>query len=95
MGRSVQRKGDANTKGGIILSGVNSVLVNGRPIAVPGARVSPHRPCPRPFSHCIASTTKIGSSSSVRAAGQPILLTGGQDSCKDQRRGGSSDVKAV
>jgi uncharacterized Zn-binding protein involved in type VI secretion len=95
MGRSVQRKGDANTFGGIILSGGGSVKVNGRDIAVPGARVTPHPPCPVKKEHCIASTTQKGASTSVRAGGKPILLTGGQDSCKDQRRGGSADVKAV
>ena len=47
MGRPVQRQGDANTKGGTINGGVNSVLVNGKPIAVAGLNVFPHLPCPK------------------------------------------------
>lgn len=93
MGKPVQRQGDANTKGGTINGGVNSVLVNGKPIAVAGLNVSPHLPCPIVKSHCIATTT--ATSKTVRAGGKPIVLTGGKDTCGDVRAGGSPDVRAV
>ena len=38
----VQRVGDPNSAGGIIITGVPSVLVNFRPIAVLGSKVGPH-----------------------------------------------------
>lgn len=90
MGRSVQRAGDSNTAGGIALGGVGSVRVNGRPIAVPGMRVTPHKGHPKG-----SNTTKINAANSVRAGGKPVVLAGGVDACKHQRRGGSPDVKAV
>ena len=93
MGRPVQRQGDANTKGGTINGGVNSVLVNGKPIAVAGLNVFPHLPCPKGKSHCIATTT--ATSKTVRAGGKPIVLTGGKDTCGDARAGGSPNVKAA
>lgn len=90
MGRSVQRAGDANSAGGIALGGVSSVRVNGRPIAVPGMRVTPH-----PKHKKGSKTTKINAATTVRAAGKPVVLTGGVDACKHPRRGGSPNVKAV
>lgn len=89
----MQRQGDVNSKGGTINGGVGSVLVNGRPIAVAGLSVSPHLPCPKGASHCVAKTT-IGSKT-VRAEGKPVVLTGAKDSCGDPRVGGSPNVRAV
>ena len=91
---AVQREGDFNAGGGIIVGGgVTSVLINGRPAATPGLLVTPHIPCgPKAPQHCIAFTT--GGSSSVRVAGKPLLRTGDKDSCKHGRIGGSSNVKA-
>lgn len=94
-GKPVQRQGDFNSKGGIALGGVNSVKVNGRNIAVAGMTVTPHPPCPKRFLHCVAKTTVIGASSTVRAEGKRVILTGGTDSCTDSRKGGSPNVKAV
>lgn len=95
MGRSVQRKGDANGAGGVITGGVSSVRVNGRPIATVGLGVSPHPCCGRPgcSKHCSAKTS--GGSSSVRANGRPVSLTGNSDSCGHSRAGGSPDVRAA
>lgn len=93
---AVQRQGDANGAGGVIRSGVGSVLVNGRPIATIGLGVTPHpccgvRGCPP--VHCNAKTT--GGSRTVRVNGRPVALTGNKDSCGHARSGGSSNVKAV
>lgn len=92
----VQRRGDANTLGGVIVGGDTSVLVNGRPIAVPDLSVTSHYPCGKPNcgdcrKHCNA-TTKVSGSRSVRASGKPIIVTGDSDTCTCQRTGGSTDV---
>ena len=47
MGKAVQRVGDRNTAGGVILNGDDSVLINGRAVAIRGASVSPHPCCGR------------------------------------------------
>lgn len=91
---AVQRQGDANSKGGIITTGIGSVRVNGRPIAVAGSAVTPHPPCSKKApQHCKAKTS--GGAGSVRVNGRPVLLTGNKDTCGDARAGGSPDVKAV
>jgi uncharacterized Zn-binding protein involved in type VI secretion len=59
MGQAVQRVGDQNTVGGVIQNGDNTVLVNGRAVAVRGASVSPHPCCGQkdcPPTHCNAKT---------------------------------------
>lgn len=93
---AVQRQGDPNGAGGVITSGISSVLVNGRPIATIGMGVSPHPCCGQKYCppiHCAASTS--GGSSSVRASGRPISLTGNGDTCGHSRSGGSPNVRAV
>ena len=90
---AVQRQGDPNSAGGIITSGVNSVLVNGRPIAVRGLSVSPHPCCGQrgcPPTHCAAKTT---SNTTVFAGGRPVVVTGGIDSCSHIRVAGSNNVR--
>jgi uncharacterized Zn-binding protein involved in type VI secretion len=57
---AVQRVGDQNNAGGVILNGDSSVLVNGRAIAIQGASVSAHPCCGQrgcPPTHCSATTT--------------------------------------
>lgn len=93
---AVQRMGDPNSAGGIIISGVGSVLVNGRPIATIGLGVTPHPCCGAsgcPPVHCSAITA--GGASTVFAAGRPVSLTGNSDICGHSRSGGSSNVRAV
>jgi uncharacterized Zn-binding protein involved in type VI secretion len=93
---SVQRQGDANSAGGVIKAGVNSVRVNGRPIATVGLSVTPHPCCGKkgcPPVHCFAKTS-IGAGT-VRVNGRPVALTGNKDTCGHARSGGSPNVKAV
>ena len=90
---AVQRKGDANSGGGLITSGISSVLVNGRPIATVGMGVTPHPPCPKNKLHCAALTT--GGSASVRVNGRPVSLASNKDTCGHSRSGGSPNVRAV
>jgi len=86
----VQRVGDANSAGGVILIGDPTVLVNGRPVATVGATVSPHPPCPKPATHCAAKTTS--KTPTVLVGGKPICVTGDIDTCGHPRSLGSTDV---
>lgn len=96
-GRSVQRVGDANSGGGIAQGpGHTNVLINGRPALKPRTPFTPHVGCsPRNPTHCRGSVAVSGNSASVRANGQPLVLTGAKDSCGHARSGGSANVKAV
>jgi len=92
---AVQRVGDANGAGGVITSGVGSVRVNGRPIAVIGKSVTAHPCCGAkgcPPVHCSATTS--GGVGSVRAGGKPVIVAGDSDTCGHSRSGGSGDVRA-
>ena len=89
----VQRVGDRNTAGGLILTGDPSVLINGRAIATAGASVSPHPCCGAkgcPPVHCNAKT-QIGSNN-VLVNGKPIATAGTADTCGHTRSVGSRDV---
>jgi uncharacterized Zn-binding protein involved in type VI secretion len=92
---AVQRQGDPNTSGGINTSGVGSVRVNGRPVAVPGISVSPHPCCGSQGCgiHCSAITT--GGSGSVRAGGRPVIRDGDPDTCGHSRTAGSASVRVA
>jgi len=93
MPGGIQRVGDPNTAGGVILTGDPTVLVNGRPIAVIGAKVTPHPCCGAkncPPIHCSAVTTS--KTATVLVDGRPIVLTGDIDTCGHARISGSVDV---
>jgi uncharacterized Zn-binding protein involved in type VI secretion len=93
MGKAIQRVGDRNTAGGVILKGDDSVLVNGRAVAVRGASVSPHPCCGRlgcPPTHCNAKTQ--ATESTILVNGVPLILADDKDTCNHPRAGGSPDV---
>lgn len=93
MGKAVQRVGDQNTAGGVILKGDDSVLINGRAVATQGASVSPHPYCGqknRPQTHCNAKTQT--NNSTVLVNGVPLSLADDKDTCDHSRAGGSPDV---
>ena len=94
-GRPIQRTGDFNTGGGVIVGGGDgSVLINGRPAARPFSLVTPHIGCSKKgWKHCIATTTPT--SQTVFANGSPLVLTGGKDTCGHGRAGGSPNVSAL
>ena len=90
---SVQRVGDRNSAGGVIVNGDSSVLVNGRAVAVQGVSVSAHPCCGQkgcPPTHCNAKTQ--ANNSSVLVNGIPLVLTGDVDTCGHPRASGSADV---
>jgi uncharacterized Zn-binding protein involved in type VI secretion len=93
MGKSIQRVGDQNSAGGVILNGDNSVLINGRAVAVRGASVSPHPCCGQkncPPTHCNAKTQ--ASEATVLVNGIPLIFTDDKDTCGHARINGSADV---
>lgn len=93
MGKAVQRVGDQNTAGGVIQNGDNTVLINGRAVAIQGAAVSPHPCCGRkgcPPTHCNARTQS--NESTVLVNGIPLILVDDQDTCGHPRAGGSPNV---
>jgi uncharacterized Zn-binding protein involved in type VI secretion len=90
---SVQRIGDRNSAGGVILNGDSSVLINGRAVAVQGASVSAHPCCGQrgcPPTHCNARTQ--ANNSTVLVNGIPLVLNGDVDTCGHPRASGSPDV---
>jgi uncharacterized Zn-binding protein involved in type VI secretion len=90
---AVQRVGDQDSAGGVILNGDNTVLINGRAVAIQGASVSAHPCCGQkgcPPTHCNAKTQ--AKNSSVLVNGVPLVLTGDIDTCGHARAGGSADV---
>ena len=89
---SVQRVGDVNIAGGVILTGVPTVLVNFRPIATAGSAVSPHPPCPKGGIHCGALTT--AKSPRILVNFKPITTSGTIDTCGHPRLTGSINVIA-
>jgi uncharacterized Zn-binding protein involved in type VI secretion len=90
---SIQRVGDKDSAGGVILNGDSTVLINGRAVAIRGASVSPHPCCGArgcPPVHCSAKTQ--ANNSSVLVNGVPLVLTSDVDTCGHPRSGGSPDV---
>jgi len=89
----VCRVGDKNAAGGVILTGDPTVLVNFRPIATVGAKVTPHPCCGLkgcPPVHCAALTTSTNATVLVR--GKPVVTFGDIDTCGHPRLLGSKDV---
>lgn len=91
MARFVGRVGDIVGPGGSIVTPVvPTVLVNGIPICVVGALVSPHPPCPEEPSHC-AATIQTGNPT-VLAGGLHVSGVGDIASCADAIASGSTDT---
>jgi len=89
----VVRLDDDNGAGGKIIAGIDSVLVNNKPICVDGKPISPHAPWGRPHPpHDSPVTT--GGLRSVIAGGIPINIIGNPDTCGHSRAEGSGDVVA-
>lgn len=76
-----------DTAGGTIISGAESVIVNGTPVARRGDNIASHAPYGSPH----ASPVMVGASSSVFAEGRPVSRQGDNASCGHAATG-SSDV---
>lgn len=84
--KNVHRQGDRNTGGGIAQRGVNSVIVNNKPIVVNGTPVSGH-----PRRHQPVTANGL---SKVVAGNKPVNVLGNADTCGHSRSGGSPNVVA-
>jgi len=82
--RPVQRMGDMNTSGGMIMEGEKSVMVEGFPIATAFMTVSPH------YNHYGMLTT--ATQYTVICNRQAVVKMGDPDTCGDIRVGGASTV---
>jgi uncharacterized Zn-binding protein involved in type VI secretion len=89
MAGGVVRMTDPNSCGGVPMSGVSSVRVNGIPIVVNGASVTPHPNNKPPHN----SARTVAGSSSVRAGGQPVVSASDVDSCGHSRVNASPNVR--
>ena len=90
---AVQRVGDRNSAGGVIINGDDSVLINGRAVAIQGSSVSPHPCCGQrgcPPTHCNARTQ--ATNDTVLVNGRPLIFTDDKDTCGHPRVSGSPDV---
>ena len=93
MAKSIQRVGDRNTAGGVIQNGDNTVLINGRAVAIRGSAVSPHPCCGQkgcPPTHCNAKTET--NNNIVLVNGVPLIFTDDKDTCGHARASGSPNV---
>ena len=88
MAGQVQRLGDPNSGGGLIMNGDPTVLVNGRPIATIGCKVTPHPP--GQGLHVTGFTT--ANQYTVVVNGKPVATTTAVDTCGHPRTVGSLDV---
>ena len=88
MGKKIVRVGDQNSGGGKVISGDNTVLVNGMPVAIDGSPVSCHTPGKGEHVHarCRAS---VGS---IKVAGKRLIFVGDTDTCGHPRIEGSADT---
>ena len=90
----VQRLGDLNNKGGVIIfTNQLGVTANFLPVAVGMCPVTPHPKCPKVPIHCAALTVPI-LGMGVTAEFQTVVVTGDKDTCGDERILGSFDVTA-
>lgn len=89
MTRPIQRFGDANSGGGIILSiPQNKVYSDGELVAVTGSRGSGHGPA----IHAPFAWETVASQDKVIAVGIPVNGTNDSDDCGHVRVGGSNKV---
>lgn len=89
----VVRIGDINSAGGQAISGHSNTLVNARPAARQGTKVTPHPCCGSPGCgiHCSANAAYPGKLT-VTINGIPMLKTGDTDTCGHSRASGSNNV---
>jgi uncharacterized Zn-binding protein involved in type VI secretion len=91
VGRKVCRKSDINQMKGAILNGDDTVLCNGKPVAVKGKSfVKPHPHPGKPPLHPINPVAK--GDTTVLVGGKPMAFLSVPDSCKHIMIQGSDDV---
>jgi uncharacterized Zn-binding protein involved in type VI secretion len=83
----VHRVGDFNSAGGRIISGDNTMIIEGRPVAPIGSPVSPHKPCPEVKKHCKAKTAE--GTNSFYINGKKVTIETNKDTCGHERIAGA------
>jgi uncharacterized Zn-binding protein involved in type VI secretion len=93
---AVQRLEDANNGGGKLTETPQDfVTVDGKKVAVVGAKGTSHRPCGDPGEdvHCYPNWHTTVGSSKVRISNKPVIRRDDPDSCGHTRIGGSGTVR--
>jgi hypothetical protein len=99
MAGGVVRMTDPNSCGGVPMSGVATVRVNGIPVVVTGASVTPHpdfaaKFFPDPKYNLLHATARaIATNPTVKAGGLPIVSATDVDSCGHARINASPNVR--
>ncbi len=92
MPRRVQRIGDFNNNGGLIVMPNNTnVFANFKLVAAGPSLIAPHFKCPQDVRHCAAITIPLNIGN-VFVNGMPVVAEMDTDSCGDMRVLGSSNV---
>ena len=88
MGRQIVRVGDVNSAGGAVISGTQTVTMNGLAIALDGSPVTCHTPNKgeHVHAHCVASEY------SIKIEGKRVIYVGDVDSCGHVRIQGSPSI---
>jgi len=87
----LSRQGDANTTGGKIIRGANSVFANGNPVGLHVSTITPHSPYGKKHPPHKAAKTTDGSPT-VFCEGDPVLRVGSGNTCGHKIVEGSPDV---
>jgi len=86
MGKGIVRVGDKNDAGGVVISGDNTLRVDGKPVAIDGSPVSPHNNFKPPHT----SARCVASNNTVKVNGKRLIFVGDRDSCGHVRIQGST-----
>lgn len=88
MSKKLSRVGDANEKGGKIVTGATTVFANGKKVGLHRSDITSH---PKEDKHKKAKTTD--GSPTVFAEGKPVLRVGSGNTCGHKIVEGSDDVR--
>jgi len=90
MGRAIVRVGDKNSGGGAVISGSQTVKMNGRAIALDGSPVTCHNPNNGPHVHAQCRASEYG----ITIEGRRVIYVGDVDTCGHVRIEGSGDINS-
>jgi uncharacterized Zn-binding protein involved in type VI secretion len=88
MGKPIVRVGDVNSGGGRVISGANSVRINGLPVALDGSPVTAHTD----YKGLHNNAQCRASQSTLRVEGKRVIFVGDVDTCGHVRQQGSPSV---
>lgn len=91
MSRQIVRVGDKNSAGGKVISGDNTVFLNGKPVAIDGSPVTNHPPGKGPHISARCRATE----QTIYVNGKRIIFVGDKDTCGHPRVEGSPNVSGI